>query len=84
MIPKTSKPVDRAKLNAARMAYYYEVERPRSEMAYCSICGGVLRRGGFSHQVGFHQKCDPNEYMRLWRMEKKVFPKTKRRTPKAS
>lgn len=78
MIPK-SKPIDRAKLNEARMRYYYEVEQPRSEMAYCSICGTVLRRGGLAEELGYHQKCAYNEYMREWRSRNKLKASTKKK-----
>lgn len=69
MIPKR-KPITREKRNEYRMRYYYKHQAPREDMAYCSICGGILRRGGFSEVIGFHQKCDRNEYLRLWRMSK--------------
>lgn len=69
MIPKR-KPISREKRNEYRMRYYYKHQAPRSEMAYCSICGGILRRKGFSEAIGFHQKCDRAEYLRLWRLSK--------------
>jgi len=53
-----------------RRKHYYSTQAPRHNMAYCSVCGDILRRGGLAEQVGFHQRCDRAAYQKAWRAAK--------------
>lgn len=50
-----------------RKKHYYNTQAPRDKMSYCCICNGILRRGGLSEELGFHQRCDRAAYQKAWR-----------------
>lgn len=60
---KRNSPSDSPEARRARRAKHYkETQCDREGRAYCTICGGTLRRGGLSEAIGYHRKCDPAKY----------------------
>lgn len=71
---KRKSPSDRPDKIRERVRKHRAANPPN--LVYCSICGGVMRRGGLSEKFGFHQKCDRREFQRRYRQEKKKGMKT--------
>jgi hypothetical protein len=53
-----------------RFKRWYDNHKRVQPKGYCSICGKPMK-GRWSLQFGFHQKCDPAQYQKLWREAKK-------------
>ena len=73
---KHKSPSDRLEKVRDRVRKHRAASPPK--LIYCSICGGVMRRGGLSARFGFHQKCDRNEFQRRYRSLKKTKEENKK------
>lgn len=60
---------EKAKAKSKRQAERQKEARrkAREQLPRCSICGDPLIKSGLSRDFGFHQKCDPSRYVKLWR-----------------
>jgi hypothetical protein len=67
---KRAKPGYKDRTANARARRWYNEHRRVTDKKLCSICGKPMK-GRWSLQFGFHQKCDPAQYQKLWREAKK-------------